>query len=960
MRGPSMMFKRSLVGLLVVVSVVWSATVAAAEEDAGLVLAAPFTDNMILQRQMKVPVWGFDAPGSKVTVEFAGQKKTAVTDDAGDWRVDLNPLEASFDARKFTVTSSSGKTIELTGVLVGEVWFSSGQSNMVWVAGKSMVSGLANQLRTAEKELPIREININTVSAIYPQKRATADGGWRTCRDAMQFSALSLAFAHELYQELDVPIGILLSAHSNTRVEAFASRESFEAHPKLQGDVDLIHSGDPSTKQGRAAFEQYYRDLRTWEQEAISASEAGGGLPQRPNLPGIAGMWRGPSQFFSGKINPVVPYAVRGAIWCQGTSNSGDGRIYAARMEALVAGWRKAWDMPDMPFYFTQMQAYGSADSGPDNVGFADIRQAQFLYFLNNRKNVGMVVQTDLNSARPQGIHYQNKLHPGMRLARWALANEYGKDIAYTGPIYNGYKVEGDKVIVAFEKDSLFGGLMVGSKGMAKDYREPGAFVEPAKPTPGEKLNHFRLCGKDRKWHGADAKIVGDTVVVTSKDVPNPVGVQYAYNAVPMNSNLYNTAGLPAPPFAAIDGKLIFQEDQRQARPTTAPAAVRPMLHIANYFRDGVVIQRDQPIHVWGHANAGAKVTVQLGDNEKSTTANDLEQWSLQIPAMPATKEPISLKIGTNLGAEQQVNNILVGDVWYLTGGPALGEIAYDPRQKDANVPEPLPLVREFRRKTKASTDTMPRKRRFETGGGKYRSHWLPADYKANPEGVTMFAYEFAQALDRKGVPQGFVTMPSGREMASPLSWTSYVGVKDITNPALEARMNELLLQYPGSKVAKKALDDHIAEVKATVSTIEQIAKRGGDLSEAPRRFPEFPQPGSSPDVQRDAIPTYTYNWCVSPLTPMAVAGVIWVPAENSIGYNPAEYATELEIYARSLPTTYGQKRVPFIYAQPAAALVEGITEPNLPEAKRVDFNAWPKSLKDIAIEMAEQAKELD
>ena len=248
----------------------------------------------------------------------------------------------------------------------------------------------------------------------------------------------------------------------------------------------------------------------------------------------------------------MVPYAIRGAIWCQGTSNSGDGRIYAARMEALVKGWSDAWGMPDMPFYFTQMQCYGSPD--PDNVGFADIRQVQHLFFQNNRKNVGMVVQSDLNSARPQGIHYFNKLHPGMRLARWALAKDYGKAIAYTGPIFSGYEVKGRTVTVRFEKDSLFGGLMVGSKGMAKDYREPGKFVEPARPTPNDSLNHFRLCGADKKWHAAEAKIVGDTVVVTSAKVPAPIGVQYAYSAVPENSNLYNQAGLPATPFVMIDG----------------------------------------------------------------------------------------------------------------------------------------------------------------------------------------------------------------------------------------------------------------------------------------------------------------------------------------------------------------------------------------------------------------------
>ncbi|MEM7559804.1 MAG: hypothetical protein AAF394_11850, partial [Planctomycetota bacterium] len=475
-----------------------------------LELAAPFTDNLILQREKSVPVWGFDAPGSKVSVEFAGQSKQAVASDSGEWMIKLDPLEASRKERLLTVRSDRGESIQLKGVLVGEVWFSSGQSNMVWTAGKSMCRDLASEIARSPDDIPIREININTVSALYPQKRATSDEGWKTHKSAGNFSALSLSFAYELYKELDVPIGIVLSAHSNTRIEAFTQREAIERHTKLSSDRDLILDADPSVEQGRNAFKQYYSDLKEWEQVAGEAADALGRVPARPTLPGIAGMWRGPSQFFNGKINPVIPFGIRGAIWCQGTSNSGDGRIYAARMEALVRGWRDAWAMRDMPFYFTQMQCYGSPD--PNNVGFADIRQVQHQFFINNRENVGMVVQSDLNSARPQGIHYYNKLHPGMRMARFALAKQYGKGIAYTGPIYSGYEVKGDKVIVSFESGSLFGGLMVGNKGMAKDVKEPGMYVEPARPTADEKLNHFRVCGEDKVWHASEAEIRGDTV----------------------------------------------------------------------------------------------------------------------------------------------------------------------------------------------------------------------------------------------------------------------------------------------------------------------------------------------------------------------------------------------------------------------------------------------------------------
>jgi len=765
-----------------------------------------------------------------------------------------------------------------------------------------------------------------------------------------------------------VPIGILLSAHSNTRIEAFTQREAIEKHPKLTRDADLIHDADPTTGQGRKAFDKYYEDLRAWQKVAGKAADAGARIPARPKLPGIAGMWRGPSQFFNGKINPVIPFAIRGAIWCQGTSNSGDGRIYAARMEALINGWRDAWGMPEMPFYFTQMQCYGSPD--PNTVGFADIRQVQHMFFMNNRKNVGMVVQSDLNSARPQGIHYFNKLHPGMRMARWALAKQYDRDIAYTGPIYSGYEVKDNKVIVSFEEGSLFGGLMIGSKGMAKDYREAGKYVEPARPTPDDKLNHFRLCGQDKVWHAADAVIVGDTVVVTSESVPEPIGVQYAYNAVPENSNLYNQAGLPATPFAAMDGQLIFEEDDLEKAAALKAKYARytdpdyPILQVVEYFRDGAIIQQGRPIPVWGHANQGVEVTVTLGGITKTAVANEFQQWSVDFPALEASTKPITLSVSSSHGFQRTVNDILVGDVWYLTGSTMLnGEMAYNPRDKDAKPPAAMPLVREFRRKTKASTFPTPRKRKFETGGGKYRSSWMAADFWEGDRGVTMFAYHFAKTLDREGIPQGFITMSSGRggrarQMASPLSWTSFDGVEDVDQPAFQDRLNELFMQYPSTDIAKKAVDGHVIKVKEFVRTIIAANQQGLDLSKAaPLAAPPFPEAGKGGEIGSDTIPTYAYNWCVSPMTPMAVAGVIWVPSGHNMGYEPELYASELEIYAKSLPITYGQDQVQFMYAQPTGSLVEGITNPRIPEAKSVTFDRWPKSLKEMAIEMAKLAE---
>ena len=347
-----------------------------------------------------------------------------------------------------------------------------------------------------------------------------------------------------------------------------------------------------------------------------------------------------------------------------------------------------------------------------------------------------------------------------------------------------------------------------------------------------------------------------------------------------------------------------------------------PILQVAEYYRDGVILQRDQPIKVWGHANRGVEVTVRLDGDAKKVSPNELEQWSVTFPGRKASSVPITLEIKSSHGFERTVRDILIGDVWYLTSGScsqANGLMIGEIRNRS---PENIAACAEFRRRTAASSFPTPRKGSFETGGGKYRTYWSAADFSKESTGVTMFAYEFAKALGRDGVPQGFMTMSSGRggrsrQLASPLSWTSFRGVKDVRNPVFNGRLNELFLQYPGTSVAKQAMSKHILDVKSFVAEIINGEEQGKDPSSFALQAPAFPEAGKGDEVPSDTIPTYAYNWNVSPLVPMGVAGVVWVPSESNIGENASEYATELEIYAKSLPETYEQGRVPFFYAHP-------------------------------------------
>jgi len=938
-------------------------------------LGTPFADNAILQRQIPVPVWGWNRPGTKVSVTFAGQMKTATAGQDGKWMLKLDALEANANPQELVISDGAGKTVTLKNVLVGEVWFASGQSNMEWVAGKSMCGNLANKIARSREESPIREYQVDIGSALFPQSRTTAEGGWKSSKNAGGFSALALSFAWELYEELQVPIGIMRSSHGATPIETWTAYEGFAAHPKLQHIAAKIRQSDPSTPDGQEAYAKFYEDLKKWQVEgekriermrvvkAMNCSlswlrqdgtyiKRPGTVLSRPSLPGIASEWKGASRMYNMKIAPLIPYAIRGAIWCQGTHNAGDGRIYAAKMEALVSGWRKNWDRPNLPFYFTQMQCYGEPD--PNSVGFADIREAQTLFF-TNAKDVGMALQYDLNPANPGGIHNFNKLHPGQRLARWALAHEYGKEIAYTGPIYKSHGIKGNIVRVQFEQRGPGGGLMVGSKGMAADYRQdPPEYFEPARATPGEKLKHFRLAGKDRVWHAAEAVIDGDEVVVTSKAAPNPVGVQYAYSASPIGASLYNEAGLPAIPFAYFDGRQMFNEDLPEAiaeanareKAKTNPPPPKPYLQIMTPLRNGAVIQRNRPVPVWGFAVSGTEVTITLGDQTKKTTVNEFDQWRVQLDPMPASAEGRILTVTCSDGAASTIRDIVVGDVWILTGSTAVSsELAFSGRTPNAAPPPAIPLMREFKIRTKARRFPVPRKRCMEIGGGKYRSSWRPALFTETERDTSAAGYYFASQVQQKNVPIGIITLGANNP---PLTWVSYKGMQ--TAVGFEKERDELNLLYPDTDVCKTAVTQYIDTLKQYCGEITALRKAGRDIPRAlGEKAPDFPQPYYNQWASETETATHTYNFCISPNTPLAVSGVVWIPGKANLGKDVSRYSAALKAYAISLPQTFGQDKVAFVYAHPTADLIEGITEPQIEDSINVEFSEWPQSLQVIA-----------
>lgn len=912
-----------------------------------LELGSPFLDDMVLQRGMPAPVWGWAAAGIEVKVAFAGQERTAVAGPKGKWQVSLAPLTASHQERELTVTTATGERIHRQGVLVGEVWFASGQSNMDWIAGKSMCRDLANQLQRAKPEVPIREYAVDIGASVFLRDRATSKEGWKRARRAGSFSALALAFAHELHQELGVPIGILRSTHGATPVETWTAYEGFAARTPLAEIQQQIRSSNPTTNEGKAAYARFYEELRTWRTTSAAEIERGGKALPQPRLPGIGADWKGPTRMFNHKVAPLIPYSIRGVIWCQGTHNANDGEIYAEKMHALVDGLRATWARPALPFYFTQMQCYGAPD--PDNVGFADIREAQRKFFMTS-KNVGMVLQHDLNPARPSGIHYFNKLDPGKRLARWALAHQYERELPYTGPIYAGHKIEGDTVTVQFAQRGPGGGLMVGSKGLeASAKKNPDAYVEPARATPGKPLQHFRLAGRDGIWHAAEAEIDGDEVVVHSAAVNAPIGVQYAYSAVPIGANLYNRAGLPATPFAVFDGKPMFQNRaQPTAKATTKQP--KPYLQLATLFRPGAVVQRDRTVPVWGFAQPGAKITVSFAGQTKTTTAGEFEQWRVDLEPMSASATGRDLVVTCSDGPSRTVPDIVVGDLWILTGTAKLASelLAKD---QEAEV-TPLPLVREFRIKTNARRFREPRKRRMEIGGGRYESSWQAMTLDGEQRVTSAAGYAFAKQL-KSSWPVGIVTL--GAENP-PLTWVSYDALQ--TALGFENERDELNQLFPNTDAGAAAVDRYIEMLRDYNRKVATMLLAGDVLpDELAAGPPGFPQPAYDQWSSRTENATLTYNFCISPLSPAAISGLVWVPGPQNIGNDPSRYTAALQVFANSLAKTWGEGPVPFYVAQPAPELVEGVARPSFHAPHvLVEFAEWPKSPRTLTKELGRRA----
>jgi len=485
-----------------------SVTIAFAQQQsapAGLRLPAVFGDNMVLQRGMPVPVWGWADPGEQITVTFRQQKRTATAAQDGRWMLKLDSLEPG---GPFELSVAGKQAITFKNVLVGDVWICSGQSNMEWIL-KNTNDAQEEIERSTNPHL--RHFAVKKAVADAPQTDCT--GSWQECNPntSPTFTAVGYYFGRKLQKDLGVPIGLIHTSWGGTAIEPWTSVKAMEADPEIKAAVLDAWS---------ARVKQYEADLKKWEEAAAAAKREGKPVPRKPGLP------MAPGALYNAMIAPLIPYAITGAIWYQGESNAGRAILYRKQLPLMIKNWRDDWGQGEFPFLIVSLANFMARKDQPSDSAWAELREAQAMTAASVPK-AGLAITIDVGDAKD--IHPRDKKTVGERLALAALAIAYGKNIVYSGPVFESMKIEGSSVRLTFKH--------VGSGLVAK----------------GESLKGFAVAGQDRQFHWADARIEGNnTVVLSCKDVPQPVAVRYAWADNP-ECNLYNKEGLPAVPFRTDD-----------------------------------------------------------------------------------------------------------------------------------------------------------------------------------------------------------------------------------------------------------------------------------------------------------------------------------------------------------------------------------------------------------------------
>jgi sialate O-acetylesterase len=479
--------------------------------DSPLTLAPIFTDHAILQRDTPVPVWGTAPPRQPVSIAFAGQQHETVADADGHWRGLLDPLEGSSEGRELRIVCGE-QMVNISDVLVGEVWLCSGQSNMQWPLRNSPQP----ELILAKANHPqIRQFRVQNVSLEEPAK--TLEGNWVPCtpETAGEFTAVGYYFATDLQPKLGVPIGLINSSWGSTRIQAWMSSDALADFPQVAFYWERLLRTLPERQA------QYEEERTAFLARSRAARERGEDFSERyPRPPAGPGTRQAPSGAFNGMIAPLAPYPIRGILWYQAEGNTSSATSYAEMFPRLIKDWRALWKDPALPFFFVQLPNYNlTSDSTGEK--WAELREAQMAAL--DLPRTGAAITIDIGT--PDDGHPPDKSGYGQRLARLAAHEVYGLEQGdSSGPLPKSVRLTERGVEITFAHATS--GLEV---------------------RDGE-LAGFELAGAEEVYYSASALVQGDRVLVQSPSVEQPKSVRYAWKNNPPAS-LYNAVGLPASPF---------------------------------------------------------------------------------------------------------------------------------------------------------------------------------------------------------------------------------------------------------------------------------------------------------------------------------------------------------------------------------------------------------------------------
>jgi sialate O-acetylesterase len=555
-------------------------SVASVPVKTGLRLPSLFGDHMILQQNMKNTIWGWADPKEQITVTASwGASASAQANADGGWKVLLD-TPAFGTGHSLKITGS--KTIEIKDVAIGEVWLCAGQSNMGWSTGNSAEAELE-----ANVNLPNYRIFKSGREHWHEPLKEKRDlmGQWKTCNpeSAAETSVVAYNFGKKLHLALNVPVGIIQEAYAGTPIEGWmpwevqqdiAQSKEQKAEMDKSAKRQLDGKGE-SREKSLAAFNQEMTDYN--KQVAAGETMKSKNRELKPpyiKKPADLGN-QYPANIFNAMIYPIRPYGIKGAIWYQGERNSKtvpQAVAYGEQLKRLISYYRSSWHelsggnvAKDFPFFFTQLPSWEPPQTQPVEgveATWSVNREAMRLVSIE-MPHTGMAVGIDCGD--PVALHPQNKKPIGIRHAYLALKEVYGKDIVASGPRYLSQKIEGNKIVLNF--DSTGSGMM------------------PAKPG---KLDAFAIAGADKKWHWADTEIAGNKVIVSSKDVPTPVAVRYAWAMNPSQRNLlYNKEGLPASPFRTDSWPLFDPNDPavRVEKPEKTDEALDAKRNFKDWYR---------------------------------------------------------------------------------------------------------------------------------------------------------------------------------------------------------------------------------------------------------------------------------------------------------------------------------------------------------------------------------------